>query len=54
MSETKTLQEKAQMFEERADGARDPITRQHYKEMAMHYRALAVEHLDTREKEPVH
>jgi hypothetical protein len=32
------------MFEERADRASDPISRQHYREMAAHYRSLAVEH----------
>ncbi len=35
---------RARMFEERAERAVDPITRQHYKEMAAHYRALSVEH----------
>jgi hypothetical protein len=32
------------MFEERAE--KDPISRQHYREMAVHYRALSVEHKD--------
>jgi hypothetical protein len=32
------------MFEKRADEAKDPISRAHYREMAAHYRALAVEH----------
>jgi hypothetical protein len=36
------------MFEERADQARDPISRQHYREMAAHYRSLSVEHRETR------
>jgi hypothetical protein len=38
------LIERARMFEERAEQACDPISRQHYKEMAAHYRALSVEH----------
>jgi hypothetical protein len=43
------LIERARMFEERADRARDPISRQHYREMAAHYRSLSVEHRETRE-----
>jgi hypothetical protein len=43
------LIERARMFEERADRARDPISREHYREMAAHYRALSVEHQETRE-----
>ena len=46
MSQAKILQEKAEMFERRAESATDPISRQHYKEMAAHYRSLAVEHLE--------
>ena len=46
MSQAKILQEKAEMFERRAESATDPISKQHYKEMAAHYRSLAVEHLD--------
>jgi hypothetical protein len=42
------LVERARMFEERADKARDPISRQHYREMAAHYRSLSVEHQETR------
>ena len=38
------LIERARMLEKRAEQARDPISRQHYKEMAAHYRALSVEH----------
>ena len=34
------------MFERRAETATDPISRQHYKEMAAHYRALAAEHIE--------
>ena len=46
MSKAKELQEKAEMFERRAESATDPMSRRHYKEMAAHYRSLAVEHLD--------
>ncbi len=42
------LIERARMFEERAVQARDPISRQHYREMAAHYRSLSVEHQQTR------
>ena len=35
------LLERARMFEERAERATDPISRQHYREMAAHYRALS-------------
>jgi hypothetical protein len=38
------LIERARMFEERAERARDPISRQHYREIAAHYRSLSVEH----------
>ena len=56
MSQTqaKILQEKAEMFEARAESAADPISRQHYKEMAAHYRSLAAEHLGVRRDEPAH
>ncbi|WFU20070.1 MULTISPECIES: hypothetical protein [unclassified Bradyrhizobium] len=54
MSQAKILQEKAEMFERRAESATDPISRQHYKEMAAHYRSLAAEHLDVRRDEPAH
>jgi len=54
VSRAKLLQEKAEMFERRAETAADPISRQHYKEMAAHYRSLAVEHLDVRRDEPAH
>jgi hypothetical protein len=46
MANSKELAERARMFEERAEKATDPISRQHYREMAVHYRALSVEHLD--------
>ena len=52
MSQAKILQEKAEMFERRAESATDPISRQHYKEMAAHYRSLAVEHLEVHRDEP--
>ena len=55
MSQAKILQEKAEMFERRAESATDPISRQHYKEMAAaHYRSLAVEHLDVKRDQPAH
>ena len=54
MSHATALQEKARRFEQRAEQASDPISRQHYKEMAAHYRSLAVEHLEIRQDEPVH
>jgi len=44
MPSAKDLIERARMFEERAERARDPISRQHYREMAAHYRSLSVEH----------
>ena len=46
MANSKELAERARMFEERAENATDPISRQHYREMAAHYRALSVEHKD--------
>jgi hypothetical protein len=48
MSEASVFRQKAEMFEKRAEGAADPISRQHYREMAAHYRKLLVEHLDER------
>jgi len=53
-SKAKDLQQKAEMFERRAETALDPVSRQHYKEMAAHYRSLAVEHLDVSRDEPAH
>jgi hypothetical protein len=44
MPNPKELIERARMFEERADRARDPISRRHSREMAAHYRSLSVEH----------
>jgi hypothetical protein len=46
MSEASVFRQKAEMFEQRAQSATDPISRQHYREMAAHYRKLLVEHLD--------
>ena len=51
MSEAAVLRQRAEMFEERAQGAADPISRQHYREMAAHYRRLLVEHLDEKSYE---
>jgi hypothetical protein len=44
MTNPKDLIKRARMFEERAERAVDPISRQHYREMAAHYRSLSVEH----------
>ncbi|SRR6266576_672993 len=52
MSEAIALQEKARMFERRAEEAINQISREHYKEMAAHYRSLAVEHLVVKDEEP--
>jgi len=52
MPDAAVLRQKAEMFERRARGATDPISRQHYREMAAHYRKLLVEHLDERSYEP--
>jgi hypothetical protein len=54
MSDPKALQEKAEMFQRRAETAADPISGDHYREMAAHYRALAVEHLNVSRDEPAH
>ena len=51
MSDAAVLRQKAEMFEQRAESAADPITRQHYREMAAHYRQLLVEHIDTKAHE---
>ena len=51
MPEAILLREKAEMFEQRAEAAVDPISRQHYREMAAHYRKLLVEHLDVTQRE---
>jgi hypothetical protein len=47
MPNAKDLIERTRMFEERAERARDPISRQHRREMAAHYRSLSVEHQGT-------
>ena len=52
MSDAAVLRQKAEMFEQRAESAADPITRQHYREMAAHYRKLLVEHIDTSSHQP--
>jgi hypothetical protein len=54
MADAKELQEKAEIFERRAENAADPISKQHYREMAAHYRSLAVEHLSVNRNEPAH
>jgi predicted Zn-dependent peptidase len=46
MANAKELAERARILEERAEKATDPISRQHYREMAAHYRSLSVEHHD--------
>jgi hypothetical protein len=48
MPSAQDLIERARMFEDRAQRASDPISRQHYREMAAHYRSLAVEHQERR------
>jgi hypothetical protein len=53
MSDAAVLRQKADMFEQRAESATDPVSRQHYREMAAHYRQLVVEHIDTRSHDPV-
>ena len=53
MTNAHELVERARMFEERAERATDPISRQHYREMAAHYRALSMEHRET-ERELAH
>ena len=39
---------------DRSHGIADPISKLHYKEMAAHYRSLAVEQLDVKRDEPAH
>ena len=38
------LLDRSRMYDDRADRATDPISRQHYREMAAHYRSVAMEH----------
>jgi hypothetical protein len=55
MSQAQELIERARVFDERAERATDPISRQHYREMAAHYRSLSVEHREATtqsEREP--
>jgi hypothetical protein len=57
MPSAEDLIERARMFEERAERATDPLSRQHYKEMAAHYRSLSVEYQKITappEREPTH
>ena len=51
VSNSDDLAERARTFEQRAELAKDPISKQHYREMASHYRMLAVEHLNGRAKQ---
>ncbi len=53
MSDVSVLRQKAEMFERRAESVTDPISKQHYREMAAHYRQLLVEHLEVKRREPV-
>lgn len=50
MRNPEDLLSRAQMFSERAERVIDPISRQHYIEMAAHYRTLAVEHQQVRDR----
>jgi hypothetical protein len=54
MADAKELQEKAEMFERRAENAADLISKHHYREMAAHYRSIAVEHLKVNRDQPAH
>jgi hypothetical protein len=51
MSNSGDLVERARMFERRAELAKDPISKQHYREMASHFRMLAVEHLNSKSEQ---
>lgn len=51
MTQTSVLREKAEMFERRAESVADPVSRQHYREMAAHFRRLLTEHLEVRSHE---
>jgi hypothetical protein len=46
MSKATELADRAQAFEKRAAKAIDLSSREHYREMAAHYRALSIEHLE--------
>jgi hypothetical protein len=52
MADPAELKARSAMFEKRADDAKDPISRAHYRAMAAHYRALAVEHQPVRTDTP--
>jgi hypothetical protein len=52
MADAVELRKRAEMFERRAEEAKDPISRAHYRQMAVHYRTLAVEHQRVRADEP--
>jgi len=54
MSQAKILQEKAEMFERRAESATDPISRQRPVMRGHLLVMLAVEHLDVHRDEPAH
>jgi hypothetical protein len=51
MADAVELRKRAEIFERRAEEAKDPISRAHYREMAVHYRTLAVEHQRIRTEE---
>ena len=44
MPKANDLLEKARMFDQRAEQANDPISREHCREMAIQYRCLSIEH----------
>jgi hypothetical protein len=52
MADASVLRQKAEMFDQLAEMAADPVSKRHYREMAAHYRQLLVEHLDVRSHEP--
>jgi hypothetical protein len=52
MADPAELKARSATFEKRADDAKDPISRAHYRATAAHYRALAVEHQPVRTDEP--
>jgi hypothetical protein len=51
MSKKSVYRQKAEMFDQRAEQATDPVSKQHYREMAAHFRQLMVEHLDVKPEE---
>ena len=44
MPKANDLLEKARMFDKRAEQAKDPISKEHYREMAVQYRCQSIEH----------